>query len=152
MIPPQPAHPAKPQATTPAASYEAIQVVAAAGADTGGAGAIPGEHLPGRPPIELHQVPAGVAAVQPGRATPQVKGGGTNFRHPQARTEFQHPQRCARPITGTRPECDTRFGSSKDACVLARLCTIALDGCPFELTDGSFKHSHRPSSKGHLSR
>ena len=26
--------------------------------------------------------------------------------------------------------------------------TIALDGCPFELGDGSFRHSHRPSSEG----
>src|SRR5690242_5799031 len=26
--------------------------------------------------------------------------------------------------------------------------TIALDRCPFELGDGSFRHSHRPSSEG----
>src|SRR5690349_8791743 len=26
--------------------------------------------------------------------------------------------------------------------------TIALDGCPFELGDGSLRHSHRPSSEG----
>ena len=32
------------------------------------------------------------------------------------------PARCASAITGTSPARDTRFGSSNDACVLARLC------------------------------
>ena len=37
-------------------------------------------------------------------------------------TRSASPARCASAITGTKPECDTRFGSSKDAFVLARLC------------------------------
>jgi len=37
-------------------------------------------------------------------------------------TRAPSPARCARAITGTRPARDTRFGSSNDACVLARTC------------------------------
>jgi hypothetical protein len=37
-------------------------------------------------------------------------------------TRSASPARCASAITGTRPACDTRFGSSNDACVRARLC------------------------------
>src|SRR5216683_49423 len=43
-------------------------VVAAAGAGAAGAGAVPGEHLRGGPAVQLHQVPFGSAAVQPGVA------------------------------------------------------------------------------------
>jgi hypothetical protein len=43
-------------------------VVAAAGAGAAGAGAVPGEHLRGGPAVQLHQVPFGAAAVQPGVA------------------------------------------------------------------------------------
>ena len=68
------------------------------------------------------------------------------------------PARCARAITGTSPACDTRFGSSNDACVLARHATIALTGvlsnratkrqtlprpvqrAPFTLTRRNFTH------------
>jgi hypothetical protein len=56
--------------------------------------------------------------------------------------------RCARAITGTRPACDTRFGSSKDACVLARLCNNRTYEVSSRLGAGSFIHSHRPSSEG----
>ena len=41
------------------------------------------------------------------------------------RDQVARPARSARAITGTRPACDTRFGSSNDACVLARLCNNA---------------------------
>ena len=37
-------------------------------------------------------------------------------------TRSGSPARPARAITGTRPACDTRFGSSNDARVFARLC------------------------------
>ena len=43
-------------------------VVAAAGAGAAGAGAVPGQHLRGGPAVQLHQVPFGSAAVQPGVA------------------------------------------------------------------------------------
>ena len=43
-------------------------VVAAAGAGSCGAGAVPGEHLRGGPAVQLHQVPLGATAVQPGVA------------------------------------------------------------------------------------
>src|ERR1035441_9952918 len=43
-------------------------VVAAAGPGAAGAGAVPGEHLRGGPPVQLHQVPFGSAAVEPGVA------------------------------------------------------------------------------------
>ena len=36
--------------------------------------------------------------------------------------QFAQPARCASAITGTRPARDTRFGSSNQACVLARAC------------------------------
>ena len=38
------------------------------------------------------------------------------------RDQVVRPARCASAITGTRLTCDTRFGSSNDACVFARLC------------------------------
>jgi hypothetical protein len=38
------------------------------------------------------------------------------------RDQLRQPARWARAITGISPARDTRFGSSKDACVLARLC------------------------------
>ena len=37
-------------------------------------------------------------------------------------TSSVSPARWASAMTGTSPARDTRFGSSKDACVLARLC------------------------------
>src|ERR1039457_996174 len=43
-------------------------VVAAAGAGGAGAGAVPGQHLRGGPAVQLHQVPFGAAAVEPGVA------------------------------------------------------------------------------------
>ena len=43
-------------------------VVAAAGAVAAGAGAVPREHLRGGPAVQLHQVPFGSAAVEPGMA------------------------------------------------------------------------------------
>src|SRR5580700_8684439 len=43
-------------------------VVAAAGAGAAGAGTVPGEHLRGRPAVQLHQVPLGSAPVEPGVA------------------------------------------------------------------------------------
>ena len=39
-----------------------------------------------------------------------------------ALTRSASPARWARAITGTSPARDTRFGSSNDACVLARPC------------------------------
>jgi len=38
------------------------------------------------------------------------------------RTSADRPHRSASAMAGTRPACDTRFGSSNDACVLAGLC------------------------------
>ena len=46
-------------------------------------------------------------------------------------TRSPSPARCARAITGTSPACDTRFGSSNDACVLARLCNNRIYKVPF---------------------
>ena len=43
-------------------------VVAAAGTGAAGAGAVPCQHLRGGPAVQLHQVPFGSAAVQPGVA------------------------------------------------------------------------------------
>src|ERR1039457_5712709 len=43
-------------------------VVAAAGSGATGAGAVPGQHLRGGPPVQLHQVPFGSAPVEPGMA------------------------------------------------------------------------------------
>ena len=64
-------------------------------------------------------------------------------------TRSPSPARSARAITGTRPACDTRFGSSNDACVLARgYATIALTRCPLEPGTGSFDNSHSPRSEG----
>src|SRR6266851_4465966 len=40
----------------------------AAGAGAAGAGAVAGQHLRGGPAVQLHQVPLGSAAVQPGVA------------------------------------------------------------------------------------
>ena len=43
-------------------------VVGAAGAGAAGAGAVTAQHLRGGPAVQLHQVPLGAAAVQPGVA------------------------------------------------------------------------------------
>ena len=48
-----------------------------------------------------------------------------------------------------RPACDTRSGSSNDACWSSwDHATIALARCPLQLDDGSVRNSHRPSSEG----
>ncbi len=63
------------------------------------------------------------------------------------------PARCASAITGTSPACDTRFGSSKDACVLARAVQQShLTRCPLELGDGSVSILPSSQLRGHLSR
>src|ERR1039457_486245 len=43
-------------------------VVAAAGSCVAGAGAVAAEHLRGGPPVQLHEVALGAAAVEPGMA------------------------------------------------------------------------------------
>ena len=58
------------------------------------------------------------------------------------------PARAARAVTGTRPACDTRFGSSNATRVLAVLC----DNRTYEVSSraGYWKrgNSHYPSSEG----
>ena len=52
-------------------------------------------------------------------------------------------------ITGTRPACDTRFGSSTDVCVFAGLCNDrTYRGVISNQGAGSFSNSHSPRSEG----
>ena len=63
-------------------------------------------------PQQVHVIDAVRARSHPGHQA----------RHLQVRVDAASPARSASVITGTRPACDTRFGSSNDACVFARLC------------------------------
>src|SRR5712671_4217594 len=70
-------------------------------------------------------------------------------------TRSASPARSASVITGTRPACDTRFGSSKDACVFARPCNNRSGSgstllCPRPLRTGraSFPRTTAQASPG----
>jgi len=67
-------------------------------------------------------------------------------------TSSPSPARSARAITGTSPACDTRFGSSNDTCVFARLCNNRI--YKVSSRTGNWKLKTLPFSqlRGHLSR
>ena len=58
------------------------------------------------------------------------------------------PARWANPMTGTRPACDTRCGSSNVAWIFASSCNNRICEVSSQPDDGSFSNSHRPSSEG----
>ena len=62
------------------------------------------------------------------------------------RDQVARPARSARAITGTRPACDTRFGSSNDACVFARLCNNRT--CKVSSRTGNWKRQTTPILPG----
>src|ERR1039457_3183182 len=69
----------------------------------------------------IESAPAAIPATRPGTfrcaLTPHSPPGRTC-----SAARSPSPARPARAMTGTSPACDTRFGSSKDAWVFARLC------------------------------
>ena len=67
-------------------------------------------------------------------------------------TRSPSPARCARAISGTRPLCDTRCGSSKVACVFARSCNNRT--CEVSFRPGNVEASGTPivPAQRHLSR
>src|SRR5690348_7203594 len=104
-----------------------------------------------RPMSSIESAPAAIPATRHGTfrcaLTPHSPAGRTG---PAARSGS--PARCARAITGTRPACDTRFGSSNDACVFARLCNNRTWQVPSRTRRR--KRETLPSSqvRGHLLR
>ena len=77
-------------------------------------------------PQQVHVLDAVRPAGHPGDQAGRPSAGALTPHGPPGRTcsatSSVSPARWASAMTGTSPARDTRFGSSNDACVLARLC------------------------------
>ena len=107
----------------------------------------------GAPMSSMLSAPAAIPATRHGDLQVRVDAasGRPTGRAPRPGPPAQRAAPAPSPAPG--PACDTRFGSSNDACVLARLCEQShLTRCPLEL--GRRKLQTLPSSqfRGHLSR
>ena len=118
-----------------------------------GRGADPAEQRCHRAvPQQVHVIDAVRARGHPGDQARDLQvrvDAALAARRDVLRDQVRQARRAApAPSPGPGPACDTRFGSSNDACVFARLCNNRTCRCPLEPGAGSVRNSHRPSSEG----